>query len=267
MNFSVTTAASMLALASAASAAPIAYNGGNYSQNFNGLAITPEGTTQTQTGRGPHDLSAGLAGSTGVDGWYGANPGGSSGNTEYRVQNGSLGSGGGRGVISFGSSGSPERALGALSTSNQINAFGAVFTNNTASALTEITISYWGEQWRRGNVTSLNALNFAYGFGASISNALTAVTALDFNSVNTQASPTEVALDGNAAANRVFITATISGLNWAPGTNLAIAWRAVDLSGQDDGLAIDDLTFSAVPAPATLPVFAGVAMVARRRRA
>lgn len=266
MYQATTITASLLCLAASALGAPVNYTGGLYTQNFDGLARTPEGTTLTQTGRGPHDLSAGLPGSVGVDGWYGANPSGSSGNTEYRVQNGSLGSGAGRGVISFGQSGSSERALGALSTSNQINSFGAVLVNSTGFTITDLTISYTGEQWRRGNVSSPNTLGFFFGLGGSISSAVTAFNALNFVAPNTQAAPTEVALDGNAAQNRAVIGATISGLNWAPGASLAIAWKAEDLSGQDDGLAIDDVSIIGVPAPAGLPALGLAALGFRRRR-
>lgn len=258
----------LTAAASTASAANISYTGGTYSQNFDGLANSPFGTTQTQSGRGPHALGTGLGGSTGVDGWFGGNFSGSSANTEFRVQDGSLGSGGGRGVISFGAVGSSERAVGLLSTSNQISSVGAVLSNDTAGTLTSVTVSYFGEQWRRGNVATPNSINFFYGLNATIQTAATAFSALSFTGPNTQAAPTEVALNGNAAANRTFISATITGLNWTPGSTLALVWRAIDQDGQDDGLAIDDVSISAVPAPAALPLAGlGALAIVRRRRA
>ncbi|HEY0944609.1 MAG TPA: ExeM/NucH family extracellular endonuclease, partial [Opitutaceae bacterium] len=40
------------------------------------------------------------------------------------------------------------------------------------------------------------------------------------------------------------ISTTVSGLTWAPGEILVLRWTDVDDSGSDDGIAIDDLTFS-----------------------
>ena len=106
-------------LAAAPALATIQYSGGTYSQNFDGLGSTG---AQTLTGRGPHALN-GVIGTAGLDGWYAANFGGSSTNTEVRAQDGSLAGSAGRGVVSFGTGGSGERALGALATSNQISSF------------------------------------------------------------------------------------------------------------------------------------------------
>jgi uncharacterized protein (TIGR03382 family) len=263
MKKSVAVGVASLTLAGAG-AQTIPYAGGAYTQNFNGLGITGAAVL---TGRGPHALE-GVLGASGVPGWYGANFGGSSTSTEVKAHDGSLASSEGRGVIYYGATGSGERALGALPTSNQISSFGAVFTNTTGQTLQEATIGFWGEQWRRGNVTTPNVLAFGYGLSSSIELATTPFSGLDFASVNMQASPTEVALDGNAAGNRAFITATIQDLNWAPGATLAIAWRINDISGQDNGLGIDDFEFSAtVPAPGSLVlVLCGVVGLFRRRR-
>jgi hypothetical protein len=234
-----------------------------YAQEFDGLAASGSATL---TGRGPHALE-GVLGSSGVPGWYGANFAGSSSNTEVRAQDGSLGSSAGRGVVSFGATGSGERALGALSTSNQINRFGALFMNDTGLTLQEVTIQFYGEQWRRGNVPTADTLTFGYGLTNSIETATTPFAGLSFSSLNLQAAPTEVALDGNDPANRMLIQATIGGVNWTPGSSLAISWTATDLSGQDDGLAIDSLRLSgAVPAPGGLTLLAALAAWPRRRR-
>lgn len=257
------------AFLTAASSAQISYSGGVYSQEFDTLPQTTGAgsDTVTITGRGPHTLNSAF-GISGLDGWYGANPAGSSENTEFRAQNGSLAGGSGRGVLSFGATGSTDRALGALSTSNQINSFGAVFINDTADTLTEFTLLYTGEQWRRGSVPAPNALFFFYGLGSSIDDATTAFSGLDFVGPNTQLAPTEVALDGNDPINSALITATISGLNWTPGSSLAIRWNAQDQTGQDDGVAIDSLRFSAaVPAPGAFALLGlGGLAIARRRR-
>jgi hypothetical protein len=54
-----------------------------------------------------------------------------------------------------------------------------------------------------------------------------------------------VALDGNGGLNRSVVAYTVGGLNWLPGQTLTLRWTGEDLSDQDDGLAIDDLFFSA----------------------
>ncbi len=225
-----------------ASAQPVPYTSGTYQNGFDGLA--PSGFALL-AGKGPHAIE-GVLGSTGVPGWYCSNFNGSSADTEFRAQDGSLGGSAGRGVISFGTAGSNERALGCLPTSNQVSGFGALFTNNSGSTLTEFTIAFTGEQWRRGNVTLANTLTFAYGFGPSIGDATTVVPELTFTSPNMQAAPTEVALDGNDPANQQALAATIKGLTWAPDTTLAIVWKIQDFSGQDNGLAIDGVSFSAI---------------------
>lgn len=268
LKFPVAMAVGLLALPAAA--APLSYTGGTYVQNFDTLPSTGSGNA---SGRGPHELVPVWSGATGLVGWQFANPSGNSSSTEYRAQNGSQSGSSGRGVVSFGSTGSSDRAIGALATSNQISTFGLVLINNTPNDLTSITLSFVGEQWRRGDVSSPNTLAFSYGLGSSIgAGGLTAYAPLNFVSPNTQASPNEVALDGNLAGNQTALSATITGINWGVGESLVLKWTGQDLSGQDDGLAIDNLTFTAVPEPSSLALsvlgLAGiVGMVIRRRRA
>ena len=80
-----------------------------------------------------------------MEGWFGANFFGSSTNTEFKAQDGSLGSGAGRGVISFGANGSSDRALGALPTSNQIPSFGIVLFNASSDTYQALDVSFIGE--------------------------------------------------------------------------------------------------------------------------
>ncbi|MBS0487337.1 MAG: endonuclease [Proteobacteria bacterium] len=51
-------------------------------------------------------------------------------------------------------------------------------------------------------------------------------------------------LDGNAAANRTAISGSITGLSLAPSAAIWIRWVDSNVSGNDDGLAIDDVSFS-----------------------
>lgn len=237
---------------------------GSYFQDFDGLGQS--GST-TLTGRGPHAIN-GILGSTGMEGWYGANYTGSSSNTEFKAHNGGLSGSAGRGVVFFGTDGSSDRALGALPTSNQISSFGVVLTNMSNDTYQQLDISFIGEQWRAGDANILNVLSFSYGMGTSLDDATTAFTTLDFAAPNLAGG--EVAVDGNDAANQTAISDIITGLNWAPGQSIVLRWDINDLSGQDNGLAIDN--FSAVgivPAPGALALLglAGLVGVRRRRSA
>src|SRR5439155_19339754 len=104
------------------------------------------------------------------------------------------------------------------------------------------------EQWRDGS-GGVNTLAFSYATGAAgatdiLNGTFTAATALNFSSPQNSGLATDIALDGNAAANRTAKNATISGISWAPGQALVLKWQDTNDAGNDDGLAVDDLTFS-----------------------
>jgi hypothetical protein len=259
-----------LGVATAASAA-LNYAGGTYTQNFDGL---PNAGSKTNTGRGPHDLNDRIiwdntAGSTGMDGWTGSNHAGSSTNTEMRAQDGSLAGSAGRGVISFGTNGSTDRAIGILATSNQISRYGLSLTNTSSDTYASMNLSFIGEQWRKGEPGVSNTLAFAYSLTATDINtgAFTADSSFDFNTIDTTGD--QVAIDGNLPANRLAVSGSLNGLNWAPGTTLTLRWTGNDVSGQDSGIAIDDLSLTGiVPEPTSAAAGALVAsgaLLARRR--
>jgi hypothetical protein len=262
----MTMTAALFFGASAATAAPVSYTGGTYTQDFNGLPTT--GST-TLADPGPHDIE-GVLGGTGVVGWTMVDNGGSGAGTEYRAQDGSLSGSAGRGVVSFGTTGSAERALGALPTSAQIGRFGVAFTNNTGSTLNQFSLSFTGEQWRRGDIATGDTMTYEYAVGAADINAAGFLSLGSFSSPNLQGAPnTNVALDGNLGINQVAASANVTNANWTPGSSLVIRWNAADISGQDDGLAIDNVNFSAsVPEPTSclLALVAAVASLPLRRR-
>lgn len=262
MNFRSARVGGLSAFTLAASAVASVSFSGSYTQSFDGLFNS--GNT-TLTGRGPFSLDGNVGGglvSTGMAGWTGANFDGSSGNTEVRAQNGSQSGSAGRGVVSFGQTGSTERALGALPTSNQINQFGVTFSNTSGSTITQLEISFYGEQWRAGDAGVSNTLSFFYGLGGGLISATTSFAALDFSSPNTAGG--NAALDGNAAANRQLISATITGLNWSSGATLTLRWNMNEVSGQDTGLAIDDFSM-AIPTPGAVALLGLAGLTARRR--
>jgi hypothetical protein len=226
----------------------IAYSGGTYTNAFDGLptvAMSSAIVGQTLTGKGPFFFSAltGDMAATGMTGWQLANPDGSSADTEAHAHDGSLAGSDGRGVVSYGADGSTERALGVLATSNQISTFGVVIKNTGSSTLTSITVAFTGEQWRRGDVASPDTLAFEYGLADDISaTTLDGENDLDFTAP-VSAGGTNVAVDGNA--HNTPVSKTINGLSWAPNATLVLRWSASTQSGKDDGLAIDDFSFSA----------------------
>jgi len=231
--------------------AQVSYTGGSYTQNFNTL---PASGSFTLSGNGPFALDAAPVNATGLAGWSIAKYAGTGANAIFLVGTGTNNAGG---AYSFGSASSPDRALGSLGSGGVASRFGVALTNNTGVTVTQFTLSYAGEQWRRGSAAA-NTLTFAYALGATDLNTGTFVNvpALNFTAPTTTGS--NAALDGNAAANRTALSAIVTGLAWAPGQTLVLRWTDVDDTGSDDGIAIDDLTFSTtaslIPAvAATLP--------------
>lgn len=176
------------------------------------------------------------------DGWYLAESG-TNADATYAADNGALNSGN---SYSYGATGSSERALGTLQSGSVAPMIGAQLRNDSSNTLSEIVVSYTGEEWRLGVAGRSDLLVFEFSTNAiSLADAAAtwnAVPALDLATPNTAA--TAGALDGNAAANRTSISATISGLALAPNATVWVRWRDTNISGSDDGLAIDDVSFA-----------------------
>jgi uncharacterized protein len=178
---------------------------------------------------------------------------GTNANTIYTAGTGSSTTGD---TYGFGGSASPERAFGTLRSGTLASVIGAQFTNNVGSAVSSLDISFTGEQWRLGQVTAgrlPDRLEFQYSIDAtSLSTGTwTDADGLDFASPVTTGAAA-AALDGNAAANRASLAASISGLSIPSSASFWIRWVDTDLApGSDDGLAVDD--FSLTPAASPPP--------------
>jgi endonuclease I len=211
-------------------AGSVAFNGGA-SQDFNSLAVS--GTSST--------LPAG---------WYFVESG-SNANTTYAAGNGSDAGGN---TYSFGSTGSSERAFGARGSGSLVATLGTQVVNTSGATLTSLQVAFVTEQWRLGDLNGSDRLTFAYSTNATslTSGTWTAVPALDAISPVTSGTA-DAALDGNLAANRAAVSATINGLSIANNGILWLRWSDANDAGADDSLAIDDAVLGTpVDLPPTL---------------
>jgi endonuclease I/methionine-rich copper-binding protein CopC len=192
-------------------------------------------------------LAASGTGTAVPNGWYFVETG-TNANTTYAADDGTANSGN---TYSYGSVGSSERAFGTLRSGSLIPTIGARLRNDTGAALSEIAVAYTGEQWRLGATGRADRLQFQYSLTATSLGDTAAtwidVSALDFSSPVTTGSIG--ALNGNLAANRTAISGSISGLNLAADASLWVRWVDIDVSGADDGLAIDDVSFAVAGDP------------------
>lgn len=155
------------------------------------------------------------------------------------------GSGNGGDTYSFGARDSTERALGSLLSGNLAPSFGVKVSNETGGVIDTIAISFFGEQWRLGSLGRTDRLEFAYSFDATVlsDGTWSRFDPLDVASLDTSA---PVGLrNGNAAANRVSLAGSLTGLSLESGSSLWLRWTDFNAEGADDGLAIDDFSLIA----------------------
>ena len=234
-----------------------------YTENFNGLP--------TASVTGAFSATSGTQGAiSGLTNWSGTKlQGTGTGATSLSADFGNSNAGG---LYSYGATSASDRALGALASGSNTMAFGTAFTNNTGMTLTSFTLNFTSEFWRSSTSTT-NVLAFAFGTsGGSITSsnylssaAMTASAGLNVNGPAFVAA--NGALDGNLAANQALVSGTVS-LNWNAGQTLFIRWQDTDNVGSDAGLAIDNLTFTAIPEPSTYALLIGAAafgLIAVRR--
>ncbi len=222
-------------------AAPLAYAAGSTSLTTLGTASTENFDTLATT----------TAASAVPNGWHFLE-GGTNANTTY---DGGTGSGTAGNTYSFGAASVAERAFGTLLSGSLNSTIGASFTNDTGQTISQLEVSYVGEMWRAGvaNRNAADRLDFQFSLDATALNDGTWVDhdALDYqsSSINT----TLGAKDGNSAAFRTDIAATIGGLNVAPGATIWIRWTDFNISSSDDGLGIDDFELTPLAAPDAAP--------------
>ena len=162
-------------------------------------------------------------------------------------------------VLNLGAAGSSDRALGNYprTTPSGDQIMQVAIQNNTGGSLAAIQMSYWGEQWRQsqGTTTSGPELLRVLASTTSSTSGFTYFPSLDFSAPKQLVADWPVGgLDGNAAANRAFVTGTIAFESAVPdGGTFYIRWHDWNDNGTSDHfLAIDDVQFSVVPEPGTL---------------
>jgi hypothetical protein len=212
-----------------------------YSEDFNTLASSgtsstvPSGWAFVESGNGSK-----------ADGVYSAGTGSNDDGDTY----------------SFGASNSSERALGQLRSGSVSTVIGVELENRTGTTITALLLSYVGEQWRLGATGRQDGMDFQYSLNAT---SLSTGTWTDFDALDFVAPTTSGAvgaLDGNAAANRTWISSSLSGIAFASGTRMWLRWIDRDASSSDDGLAIDDFSLTAIPEPAIWGLLSSVGLAA-----
>jgi hypothetical protein len=180
-------------------------------------------------------------------GWYGLADLTASVGTRFGATDGDQTTGG---QISFGLPGSPNRALGLLATSTTgYTAFGAKFINGTPQTLKFMSLQFTGEVWRQSDLPK--TLEFYYLIDPSATNVFsTSATAfLPALNVSFPTVPADVggaAVDGTATFNQTNLDVFNQVItNWAPGAALWLVWEMASPAGKSQGLAIDNLSFSA----------------------
>jgi hypothetical protein len=248
----------------------IAYTvpGAFYSQNFDSLP-NPGATsvnsdnpvtinTITYSLANPYDFAfpalasgSGGLGLSALVGWYGT----ATASAKFGATDGDQTTGG---QISFGPPNSSNRALGLLATSSTAGtAFGARFVNGTGMTLNRMNLQFTGEIWRQSNIPK--TLQFFYyidpsGIGGFPTTPTAFLPVLNVNFPTVAGDVGGVAVDGTSPQNQTSLSVVNQTItNWPPGAALWLVWQMTDSSGKAQGLAIDNLSFSA-SAPLPVPL-------------
>jgi hypothetical protein len=249
---------------------PYAAPGALYSQNFDNLpdpGATSVNSANPVTinsvvyslanpfGLADPVLSSGNNGGLGVSqlaGWYGLG----SLSSKFGAADGDQTTGG---LISFGLPSSSNRALGLLATSSTGGtAFGAKFVNQTAQTLNSINVQVTGEVWRQSDIAKTLECYYFIDPTASIPFTSSQTALLPTLNVSLPLDPAAIggiAVDGTASVNQTNLTLVNQPIaNWAPGAALWLVWQMTDPGGKAQGLAIDNLSFSASVGSTPTPV-------------
>jgi len=202
-------------------------------------------------------------------GWY-LYETGTNGNLTYGTDSGSSNAGN---TYSYGHKNATDRALGSLASGSLLPNYGVYFKNLTGATITSATVGFTVEQWRlgqnnRGNpdsvYASMSTNATTLGTGSWLS-----VPALSFVSPNYTGTVGQ--FDGNLPANQKKVKVTIAGLSIPSGGTAWLKWSDPNITGSDDGLAIDDFSFTVLGyrytkiRSAKFPLIAGISDTANEK--
>jgi hypothetical protein len=208
---------------------------GSYTQNFNSLSQSGSSNNFTNNST--------------ISSWYIQRESGNANPNSYAA---STGSSGGGSFYSFGSSGNSDRALGQVpSGSTNDMAIGLLLRNTSGATITNLSVSYTLEQWRKGS-DNTQGIAFTYETSSSLITNLdpsvssgsgwNSVSGLNLNGP-ISSGPDDIALNGNSGSNRVSVAnVSIPGLSLADGDYIMLRWVDINSTGSDHGLSIDDVT-------------------------
>jgi|GEM_PF-697376 len=167
--------------------------------------------------------------------------------------------------VSYGSTGSTDRALGGVGSggvyfgspgSGSIAGWVALaLTNMTGEAIERLSIVFNGEQWRNGGNTTIQTMVLQRGYGDRFEQVPTWFTpGGPFNWSSPVATANAAPVNGNISGRIAGRGGELdlSTSPWAPGSTLWLRWIETNDVGNDHGLAIDDLTIQTVLMP-TIP--------------
>jgi hypothetical protein len=156
-------------------------------------------------------------------------------------------------LFALGAANSAERCLGGAPATTRFGMLGWRLVNGSGTVITNLVVTYDGEQWRRdtsaNSKISVSYKVFAPGSGSlsSLGGWTAAPDSLTFTAPTTGPAGS---LDGNEPTNRAAgLTATLTGLSLQPNDELWLKWTLFKIAGANIFLGIDNVTV-AVPGPA-----------------
>ncbi len=167
------------------------------------------------------------------------------------------------GLYSYGLNGSSDRALGSVTSLNAGEfTYNLLLHNKAGSSIKSLEISYYGEQWRSGSIsTPQHSITFWYAISSTGVFNLSPKADKEWVEVPQMRFYGKVfytlggPLNGNIPANRTFLS-TILPVEIPEGHYVMLRWKDADEYEMDHGLGIDDVhvKWSVSEAAAPLPV-------------
>ncbi len=233
-------------------------------QDFNALPTNNQ-SAYFPTPLGTHTAIGYL--NSGAQTWYGSKVAGSNATTSMNLF-ADAGAGNGGGIYSYAQSTDPtDRALGMVASGTAIPAMGVAVVNTTSDTLDAFTLTFDCEMYRSSTVAQ-NIMAFSYGtssMGITASSFLTS-TSMVLNTAGDIVGQAAVTTNGPSYALLSNNSVVVTGLSVAPGESFFFRWVDVNDGGNDAGLAIDNLSFTAVPTPGAVALLGLAGVVAGRRR-